>query len=89
MPFDYPLFASVLVAALIVLFFAGCLVRAALRTWGLPVCWNCGATKVRRSGSPSFLATLISIWFIEPYRCRGCRVRFYGFRTHRQLAEDH
>jgi hypothetical protein len=60
--------------------------RAGLRTLSLPVCWHCGAGKVRRSRSHAGL--LISMWFLRPYRCSGCHVRFYAFVTHRRLKPE-
>jgi hypothetical protein len=60
--------------------------RAALRTTTLPVCWSCGATKVRRARSHTAPGLIFSMGFLKAYRCRGCRVHFYGFHTHRQLA---
>jgi hypothetical protein len=73
--------------AIVVLFCIAYMLRAVLRTRNLPTCWHCGAPKVRRSAPQRFLDTLTLILFLKPYRCQGCRVRFYGFRTHRHSAE--
>jgi hypothetical protein len=57
----------------------------AYRTWHLPICWKCGAPKIRRSESPRFPDMLASLCMLEPYRCRGCRTRFYALPTHRPM----
>jgi hypothetical protein len=63
------------------LFWIGYVLRAVIRTKNLPMCWYCGASKVRRSGTHSFLDTFITmVFFLKPYRCHGCLVRFYAFR---------
>ena len=82
------LLAGELVMALLLLCWAFVVVRAALRTSNLPVCWKCGCAKVRRSHSKSVSAFLLSVGFLKSYRCRGCRVHFYGFDTQRRLAES-
>jgi hypothetical protein len=60
--------------------------RAILHTSNLPSCWVCGAPKVRRSGNHCVADAFLRLMFLVPYRCRGCRARLYGFRTHRPLA---
>jgi hypothetical protein len=57
-------------------------IRAAAHSWSLPICWRCGASKVRRSGSYSAIDALVKFLFLVPYRCRACRSRFYGLRVH-------
>jgi hypothetical protein len=57
------------------------MVRAFLRTpRKVPQCWSCGALKVRRSHSRRFSDALAAALLLSPYRCAGCRVRFYGLR---------
>ena len=65
----------------------GYFLRVARRTQKLPRCWNCGALKVRRSLPQSVIDEASIIVFLNPYRCQGCRVRFYGLRSHRRLVE--
>ena len=62
-------------------------IRALVHTWPFPTCWNCGAPKVRRSANHCLADAFLRFMFLVPYRCRGCRVRFYGLRTHRPLAD--
>jgi hypothetical protein len=75
------LLPSIFGIALLVLCGMAYLAGAGFRTWNLATCWSCGATKVRRSASRSWLDALATVFFLAPYRCAGCRVRFYGFRT--------
>jgi hypothetical protein len=77
----------VIIAAMLLLWFVGYVLRAAVRTRRLPLCWNCGASKVRRSLPQHLLDTLVGTVFLNPYRCQGCRVRFYGLRSGRQVTE--
>jgi len=78
-----PLFPlMVLLAGMMTLSVLGYLWRAAWRSSRAPVCWNCGAPKVRRSAPHYFLET----FFLKPYRCSGCLKRFYGLSTNRHLA---
>ena len=42
-------------------------------------CPQCGSRKVRFS-KPQLLEHALGLLQITPYRCRGCRYRFYGFR---------
>ena len=62
-------------------------VRAIAHTLPFPACWNCGAAKVRRSANHCIADALLMLMLLVPYRCRGCRVRFYGLRTQRSLAD--
>jgi hypothetical protein len=79
------LLALELIAGLLVLGWVIFILRAAVRTVNLPVCWKCGYAKVRRSHTQ--IVPLFLLKFLESYRCRGCRAHFYGFQTRRQLAE--
>lgn len=74
--------AGGLILAALLFFWIAYLLRAGVRTRNLPLCWYCGASKVRRSAPQCFLDTISLVLFLKPYRCKGCRVRFYGFRTH-------
>jgi hypothetical protein len=64
-------------------------IRAAAHSWNLPMCWRCGASKVRRSAMHSMTDLVAKFLFMVPYRCRGCRSRFYGLRTWRPLPQPH
>jgi hypothetical protein len=66
--------------AVIVLIGAGFFIRSILRSWGLPKCWHCGAPKVRPSRSEQFIDVAAAMILLRPFRCQGCRVRFYGPR---------
>ena len=55
----------------------------ALRTRALPVCWNCGHNRVRRSRSHCLLDTLARVGLLRPYRCEKCLHRFYCFLSGR------
>lgn len=57
------------------------LAAAGLRTLSIPACWRCGATKVRPSAARPGLDAVVQAFLLRPYRCAGCRTRFYGFRT--------
>ena len=81
------LLLMIAVGAMVVLCLAAYLMRAVARTRHLPICWNCGAAKVRRSLPQHFLDSLTIAMFLNPYRCKGCRVRFYGLRSRRHFAE--
>jgi|SRR5580704_1365911 hypothetical protein len=73
--------SGIIGAALLLLCGVGYLVAAGFRTVNLATCWRCGATKVRRSVSRSGLDTVAMMFLLKPYRCAGCRTRFYGFST--------
>ena len=51
---------------------------AAIRTGNLPVCPSCGMHKVRRSSLVGIFDELFSRLGVFPFRCFGCRFRFYG-----------
>jgi len=59
--------------------------QGAAHSWTLPMCWSCGASKVRRSARSRITDALAKFLFLVPYRCRGCRRRFYGLRSNRLL----
>jgi hypothetical protein len=59
---------------------AGFVIRCLLRGWAFPECWRCGAPKVRRSRSDGFLDAAASLCLLRPFRCTGCRTRFYAPR---------
>lgn len=64
-------------------------IQAVAHSWKLPICWHCGASKVRRSANYSITDGLVKFLFLVPYRCRGCRSRFYGLRNERLLQQPH
>jgi len=74
----YLAFVPPLIAVLAIL--AGFLIRTLTHSWDLPHCWRCGAPKVRRSRSDGFLDAAAAAFLLRPFRCKGCRVRFYGLR---------
>jgi hypothetical protein len=59
---------------------AGFVIRSFMRGRVLPNCWRCGAPKVRPSHSAGFLDVAASLILLRPFRCKGCRVRFYSPR---------
>src|SRR6476660_5540360 len=66
--------------AVVVLLAAGFLIRCFMRSWGIPDCWHCGAPQVRPSRSQRFTDVAASLLMLRAFRCKGCRVRFYGPR---------
>jgi hypothetical protein len=58
----------------------GFLVVALVRRYKVPECLSCGAMKVRQSRPSGFFDRLFSLLLIVPYRCNGCRERFYAVR---------
>jgi hypothetical protein len=78
--------AESILAALLLVAAATIFVRTLIYSLGLPRCWKCGAPKVRRSARRGVVDTLALVFLLVPYRCRGCRIRFYGIRTHLPLA---
>jgi hypothetical protein len=79
--------AVVTVGLAILLGSGAAFIRALVHTLPFPSCWSCGASKVRRSANHCLGDAVLKFLFLVPYRCRGCRVRFYGLRTHRPLTE--
>jgi hypothetical protein len=57
------------------------LVVVILRSHKIPECYACGAMKVRPSRVEGFWDTFAVAFMIRPYRCGGCRARYYGFRN--------
>jgi len=81
---DSPDLASIFPSLLILLFLglfalAACYFRA--RT--LPQCCRCGAMKVRRSQLRRWSDRFAAMLLLSPYRCSGCRARFYAPRAAR------
>ncbi len=70
---------GIFVASLLMLCGLAYLAGAGFRTWSLPGCWRCGATKVRPSLSHSWVDLMALVCFLKPYRCGGCLTRFYAF----------
>jgi len=55
----------------------------------LPTCPNCGSNRVRRSirkGAEDFVRR--NLLFQDPYRCRACDERFFGFRVPRNPHKE-
>src|ERR1700722_1935289 len=77
---EYPRYFAELVAALVAMISLAIIVALLLRTYKIPECFSCGARKVRPTHSVGFWDTLGTAFLIRPYRCGGCRERFYGFR---------
>jgi hypothetical protein len=77
---EYPRYFAELVAALLAMISLAIIVALLLRTYKIPECFSCGARKVRPTHSVGFWDTLGTAFLIRPYRCGGCRERFYGFR---------
>jgi hypothetical protein len=77
---EYPRYFAELVAALVAMVTLAIIVALLLRTYKIPECFSCGARKVRPTHSIGFWDTLGTAFLIRPYRCGGCRERFYGFR---------
>jgi hypothetical protein len=57
------------------------LVVVTVRSRKIPECYSCGAMKVRPSRAEGFWDTFATAFIIRPYRCGGCRERYYGFRN--------
>ena len=77
-----PLFLpSIFSIVLLLLCGLGFLVIAGFRTLRLGSCQRCGAAKVRSSAARHWQDKLAAAFLLKPYRCAGCRTRFYAFRT--------
>jgi|SRR5580698_1105423 hypothetical protein len=70
-------FGGALIGGIALLF----LVVVTLRSRKIPECYSCGAMKVRPSRAEGFWDTFATAFLIRPYRCGGCRERYYGFRN--------
>jgi len=81
--------AIVSAAVIIILGGAVFLIRTFVRGWLMPACWRCGARKVRKSKSDSFTDTAAGFVLLHPFRCTGCRSRFYApsFMAYRPAAK--
>jgi hypothetical protein len=77
---------SAILIALIVCTF---LVMAFFRGRRVPQCSSCGAMKARPSRASGFLEAAGVILFIRPYRCGGCRERYYVLRLSDPLMNPH
>lgn len=81
-------YLAALILTLVFVAIAGAsVIRAAAYSWYFPTCWHCGASKIRRSASYCITDALAKLLFLVPYRCRGCRSRFYGLRSNRVLHQ--
>lgn len=83
---DPRLYAFIGPAIVIVLAVVGLMTRCITRSVGVPRCWRCGARKVRRSRGRSSIDFAASLFLLRPFRCTGCRVRFYGLRFFEERA---
>jgi hypothetical protein len=70
--------AVVSATVILVLGTLGFLIRTFVRGWLMPACWCCGAHKVRKSKSDGFLDKAAGVILLRPFRCTGCRERFYA-----------
>ena len=68
---------SAILIAVIACFF---LIMAFLRGRRIPECSCCGAMKARMSRPSGVLESLGALFLVRPYRCSGCRERFYVLR---------
>jgi hypothetical protein len=75
-----------ILTSMILIVAGGTFFRTLINSRDLPLCWNCGASKVRRSARKGFMDAFAVLFLLVPYRCRACRVRFYGIRTHAPLV---
>jgi hypothetical protein len=73
--------SAILIALIVCTFF----VMAFLRGRRLPQCSSCGAMKARPSRPSNILEAAGAILLIRPYRCGGCRERFYVLRLSNPL----
>jgi hypothetical protein len=69
-----------LVAALTAAIACPFLIVVLLRSHRIPECFSCGAMKMRPSRVDGFLDRFLAAFQIQPYRCEGCRERFYALR---------
>jgi hypothetical protein len=72
---------------LIVICWTILMTRSFARACNMPRCWKCGAEKVRRSHSSGVLDTIATISLLSPFRCSGCRTRFYATRFPRRFFQ--
>ena len=76
---EYVRFFAELGAALMAAIACPFLVVVLMRSYRIPQCYSCGAMKVRPSRVTGFLGNLASAFLVRPFRCSGCRERFYAF----------
>ncbi|MBI1786537.1 MAG: hypothetical protein HYR60_03160 [Acidobacteria bacterium] len=50
-------------------------------------CPYCGEHKIRPSMRAGFLDLLLEFFSLTPYRCRGCRARFYWPRGRMRVVQ--
>jgi hypothetical protein len=55
------------------------LVVLLIRSQKVPLCFSCGAMKMRASRRVSLLDRVSGYLLLRPYRCEGCRERFLAF----------
>jgi hypothetical protein len=77
--------SAILIALIVCTFF----VMAFLRGRRIPQCSSCGAMKARPSRPSGLLEASADVVFIRPYRCGGCRERFYVLRVANPLNNPH
>jgi hypothetical protein len=68
--------AAILIA--IILFYS--LIAAMIRGFQIPLCFYCGAAKVRPSRRSSYLDLFAMMLLMRAYRCSGCQTRFRALR---------
>jgi len=68
--------SAILIALILSTFF----VMAYFRGRRVPQCSSFGARKARPSRPSNFLEAAGAVLFIRPYRCGGCRERYYVLR---------
>jgi hypothetical protein len=76
-------------AILIALIVSTFLVMAFFRGRRVPQCSSCGAMKARPSLPSGLLEASAGILFIRPYRCGGCRERYYVLRVANPRKNPH
>jgi hypothetical protein len=81
--------AALILALVFAAIVGASVLQGALHSWSLPMCWHCGANKVRRSISHCVTDEFFKLLFLVPYRCRHCRSRFYGLRSNRLMRQPH
>jgi hypothetical protein len=77
---DYIRYFAKLGAILMAFISCPVLVIIFLRSFKIPVCFSCGATKVRPTRSTGVVDSVVAVFLLKPYRCEGCRQRFHALR---------
>jgi hypothetical protein len=75
---EYAFYFAEIGAALLGVIFCSILLMLILRGNKIPECFSCGATKVRPSHAAGLWDSFARAFFINPYRCLGCRRRFHA-----------